>query len=53
MKIAPTVSSDVNLTVQLFGPEAVTGATGVQLTDQPPNAEVLAGAVKVTVVPTG
>ena len=41
-------------TVQLFGPAAVTGAVCVQLKDHPPKLTPgSAGAVKVTVVPTG
>ena len=53
LKIAPTVSSKVNVTWQLFGPAAVTGRSGVQLYDHPPNAPAPAGAVRITVVPTG
>jgi hypothetical protein len=41
------------VTVQVFGPAAVTGAVAVQLSDQPPKEAALAGAVNVTVVPIG
>jgi hypothetical protein len=53
LKIAPTVSLVVNVTVQLLGPAAVIGPVFAQLDDHPPNAAPVAGAVNVTVVPTG
>jgi hypothetical protein len=40
------------VTVQVFGPAAVTGAVAVQLSDHPPKAAPT-GAVNVTVVPMG
>src|SRR3974390_138020 len=46
--IAPTVSSDVKVTVQVLGPPAVTGVIATQLVDHPPNAPDPAGAVSVT-----
>lgn len=56
MKIAPTVTLGLLgeiVTVQLLGPAAVTGAVAVQLSDHPPKAAPVDGAVKVTVVPIG
>ena len=58
MKIAPTDTLEEepvpSVTVQLFGPAAVTGAVFAQLKDHPPKATPgSAGAVKVTVVFTG
>jgi hypothetical protein len=50
--IAPTVSSVVKVTVQVFCPVSVTGAVGVQLVDHPPKAPDPAGDVKVTWVGT-
>ena len=43
----------VKVTVQLFGPAAVTGALCVQLEDHPPKLPAPAGAVTVTVEPMG
>jgi hypothetical protein len=56
--MAPTESFEAlpvpSVIVQEFGPAAVTVPVPVQFEDHPPNATpVLAGAVKVTVVPTG
>ena len=45
--IAPTVSSVVSVTVQVFGPAAVTVVV-TQLVDHPPKAPAPAGAVKTT-----
>src|SRR5579863_5039857 len=45
--IAPTVSSDVRVTVHVFGPAAVT-AVVTQLVDHPPKAPAPAGEVNVT-----
>jgi hypothetical protein len=58
LKIAPTDTLEElllpSVTVQLFGPVALTGAVFVQLNDHPPKATPFwAGAVKVTVVFTG
>lgn len=51
MKIAPTVSLVVNVTVQVFGPAVVMVPVFAQFDDHPPKAAPVAGAVKVTVVP--
>jgi hypothetical protein len=52
--MAPTVSSVVNVTVQLLGPVAVTVPMFEQLEDHPPKETPFwAGAVKVTEVPRG
>ena len=45
--IAPTVSSVVKMTVQVFGPAAVT-VVATQLVDHPPKAPAPAGDVKIT-----
>ena len=53
--MAPTVSLDVvGVNIQVFGPFSVGGfGLGVQFDDHPPNFPAPAGAVKVTVAPTG
>jgi hypothetical protein len=53
LKIAPTVSFVVNVTVQLFGPVAVMVPCCAQLDDHPPKAAPVFGAVTVTMDPTG
>jgi len=53
LKIAPTVSLVVKVTVQLLGPAAEMVPIRVQLDDHPAKAAPVAGAVNVTVVPTG
>jgi hypothetical protein len=54
LKIAPTVSSFVKTTVQVFGPFWLMVPVFVQLEDHPPNlTPVCAGAVNVTTVPSG